>query len=150
MLTVQQYIFLRKPSHMLLSKFVFNGCGVELITLFLSGKLSSEYFFYDYFISDQDLSLFECFCRRKIFSGEPFFSTLPSVFLFRKLSNKLAGILYEVIYFCCLSSFQKLIISKQGCSEIPRNTFDFQTNYIPSGMQQNYLNFHWIPIASRN
>lgn len=45
MLTIRQYIFLRKPCHMLLGKFVFCGCGVELVTLFVSSKLSNESFF---------------------------------------------------------------------------------------------------------
>lgn len=45
MLTAEQYIFQRKPCHMLLGKFVFCGCGVELVTLFVSSKLSNESFF---------------------------------------------------------------------------------------------------------
>lgn len=114
---------------MLLGKFVFVAEESRWSHYLFQVNYAMNLFFYDYFISDWDLSSFDYFCRRQIFSSESFFSTtaLPT-----PSSSAVKQISWHIVlsYLLLLNNFKKFISSKESCSEIPGNTFALQTNYL--------------------
>lgn len=84
---------------MLLGKFVFVAEEQRWSHYLFQVNYAMNLFFMTTLFLTGTCHFFDYFCRRQIFFSESFFSTLLSPLLLHQLPNKLAGILYEAIYF---------------------------------------------------